>query len=427
GAVWDVCALPGHEGEGGPDGRTLLATAGYDGTVRVWDPQAGTQVGAPLAGHKGTVLAVTSVPGFGGQGRPSAGRLLVGAGEDGTIRLWDPLTGHPVGAPMTPSAVSVNQLAMGAGLGRDCVAVTGDGTVHTWSSATAALASRPFTGMASAVATSMSADRETLVLGDLSGRLHLIDSVTGARWAESAGVDNGALLAVCPLPDRAGVLAAGSNGVITAHLPEVLSGGGAAPLALRGHVGPVRALCLVQRPGRPPLLASAGNDATIRIWDLGTWAPYGDGEPFVGHDGWIWSLAAFTLPSTTGAAARLASAGADHTIRLWDPRGGGPIGSALRGHTDQVRAVVAVTAADGRTALASGGHDGTVRLWDPATAEPLHVIPLGIPVQALLPQPPEARSSERTGGGATVEVGLRTGILALDLHGSLFPGSPDPG
>lgn len=44
-----------------PDGRTLLATTS-DETVRLWDPITGTPVGDPLTGHTDGVTAVAAVP-----------------------------------------------------------------------------------------------------------------------------------------------------------------------------------------------------------------------------------------------------------------------------------------------------------------------------------------------------------------------------
>jgi WD40 repeat protein len=44
---------------------SLLASAGLDGTVRLWnmaDPGAPTPLGSPLTGHSGTIWALTSAP-----------------------------------------------------------------------------------------------------------------------------------------------------------------------------------------------------------------------------------------------------------------------------------------------------------------------------------------------------------------------------
>ena len=60
---------------------------------------------------------------------------------------------------------------------------------------------------------------------------------------------------------------------------------------------------------------------------------------------------------------RVASAGADGTVNLWDAASGRLV-ATLRGHTEPVRGVA--FAPDGRQ-LASAGDDGTVRLWDAAS------------------------------------------------------------
>jgi WD40 repeat protein len=219
---------------------------------------------------------------------------------------------------------------------------------------------------------------------------------------------------VCPLPgEPARIATAGGDGTI--GIVTIGPGQDTGPV-IQAHDGPVRALCLIGRPDGPPLLASAGNDSTIRVWDLNTGEPCGN--PLTGHHGWVWSITA--IPEQAAPAPTLASVGADGTIRLWHPAISQPAGTPLEGHTDQVRAVICAASADGRVLLISGSHDGTVRLWHPGTGALVYTIPLGIPVHALLPQPPSPRSIERTGGGTTITVGLRTGILALDIHGSLF-------
>ncbi|MFC6934249.1 WD40 repeat domain-containing protein [Actinomadura yumaensis] len=66
-----------------PHRRPLLATAGDDATVRIWDPLTGAER-CTLTGHTGEIKSICTVP------RPDGPTYLASAGTDEAVRIWDP-------------------------------------------------------------------------------------------------------------------------------------------------------------------------------------------------------------------------------------------------------------------------------------------------------------------------------------------------
>jgi WD40 repeat protein len=103
-----------------PDGKRIL-TASQDKTARLWDPETGKPIGAPLTGHAGGVLSATFSP---------DGRRIVTASEDATVRLWDAETHKPIGE-LRGHSNRVNSAAFSPD-GKVIVTASEDRTARVW-------------------------------------------------------------------------------------------------------------------------------------------------------------------------------------------------------------------------------------------------------------------------------------------------------
>ncbi|WP_437930576.1 pentapeptide repeat-containing protein [Sorangium sp. So ce291] len=180
---------------------------------------------------------------------------------------------------------------------------------------------------------------------DLTGAVFRQSTWTGGRWSDVQA--EGA--------DVSAWLAAGENELLErernlAPVPPQVQ----AEL-VSGHTEAILTIAWAHDGKR---LASAGYDYTVRLWDTGTGNELARLE---GHSSWIRAVAWHP------EGKHLASAGDDGIVRLWDTGTGNEL-ARLVGHSDSVMSVA--WHPDG-TRLASAGSDNTVRLWDPHTGNEL--------------------------------------------------------
>ena len=97
---WMRALITGHTGPvssvavGQADGRAIIVSGSNDRTVRVWDAVTGSPVGEPLTGHTGRVTSVAA-------GQADGRAIIVSGSDDRTVRVWDAVTGSPIGDPLT--------------------------------------------------------------------------------------------------------------------------------------------------------------------------------------------------------------------------------------------------------------------------------------------------------------------------------------
>jgi WD40 repeat protein/tRNA A-37 threonylcarbamoyl transferase component Bud32 len=295
-----------------PDSR-VVATAGADGAVRLWDAVTGQQR-RTLKGHTAWVSSVAFSP---------DGKTLASASADKTVKLWDTATGAQ------RRTLEEHRDVVG------CLAFAPDGkTLASGNGHWILRVANPL--------------YQFLPDSPPVGGVKLWDVVTGAELATLEGHSN-QILTLAFSPDGR-TLAGGESGQLI-RLWDV--NGRRERATLAGHRGPVFSLAF-SPDGKT--LASGSWDKTVRLWDV-----TGEKERaiFHGHREPVFALAF----SPDGKA--LATGGFDQTVRIWDTATGRER-FRINGHTAAV--VSLALAPDGQT-LATAAWDGSVKLWD-ATRPP---------------------------------------------------------
>ena len=156
-----------------PDGKTL-ASGGWFGTVRLWDPDTG--------GQKLTFDEVTSTSRRDLSFNPKIavspdGKTLVSVSWDHSIRLWDITTGE-LARSINAHSSWINSIAYSPD-GKRLVSGSWDGAIRLWDKAAGTQVRTLQAGEKEVISVAYSPDGSTFAGGNRDGSLYLWDAGTG--------------------------------------------------------------------------------------------------------------------------------------------------------------------------------------------------------------------------------------------------------
>jgi WD40 repeat protein/basic membrane lipoprotein Med (substrate-binding protein (PBP1-ABC) superfamily) len=394
-----------------PDGRRLAA-AGNDGTARVWDAVTGETL---------LSLPTGNTHGYTGIAFSPDGTRLITPGRLGTATVWDTISGKEL-LTLEGHREWVSGVAFSPD-GTQLATASEDRTVKIWDAASG-LEQKTLIGHTREVwGVAFSPDGQQVLSASSDGSVKTWDAGTGEEQAPLVENQSSPITSLALSPDGS-LLATGSFDQ-TAKLWSTATG--ELLQTLRGHTSGVAGVVFSLDGAR---LATAGIDARVKIWDTASGQ-----ELFTlnGHTDQVVGVAfSPDCVRTPGARAeqcgsRLATASWDGTVKLWNAAFSQELltlfipGASIEAFSPD------------RTRLATGSMDGSVKLWDisaafqDATLEGLSQAPAAVEILALkghletvndLAFSPDGARLATTSEDSTVKIwDLTTGAELLTLSG----------
>lgn len=320
-----------------PDG-TLVAAASGDGSIRVWNTMTGNPYGRPLfgpEGHTGKVLAVAFSP---------DGKLLASGGADKKIRLWDLPLMSLHSAPITSGVGQVRALAFTTFMGEpELVAMGDDAKVELWNPVVARMLKHLDTSPPGSL-TSLAAwpERRAFVVGGGTNERDAYTQVATEQlylW-ESASLDFRRIEII-----RTEHRVHNRSRTLGGWPPDIAKGVHA---DANGVHPDATGLCAIALSPDGETVATGSRSGEMRVWKLSE--PLETATVLSGHREPVTGLA------WNPDGSLLASAGA--ALRIWEPTT-----RVSRIIVDHTAALTGVQFSPDGTLIATSSRDNTVRIW----------------------------------------------------------------
>lgn len=277
--------------------RSRIASASDDGTVQIWDAMTGRRSANAYRGHSGGVSALAWSP---------DNKRIASAGVDSTVQIWE--------------VSNIRKASIYRGHSEKVTAVA-------WS---------PITKASSHGQTSY------LASSSVDNSVQVWEATSGRRISLFRGHTQ-AVLALAWSPDGQYIATTGED--MTVQVWQATTGNSVHIYRNHSH----EVLALAWSPNGK-YIASGGADQVVQVWEATT------GDPVFTYHGHQFTVSALAWsPDST----RIASASYDRTVHIWDAASGYNAIS-YPGHSNWIHALA--WSPDGQR-IASAGGDKTVQIW----------------------------------------------------------------
>jgi WD40 repeat protein len=328
------------------DGERLVTTSG-DGTIRIWNSISGNPIGIPIARRgKWPTYAVFSLD---GQHIISA---WITKNQNVDLIIWDTQTGQAVGKPIVGHTDMINSISVSP-VGSRFASGSADGTIRVWDAHTQQQIVPAMKADSIVSSVSFTHNGKLIVSGTWRGTVQTWDAHSGVAVGFPMSGHGEGVAGIAISPDDKIIASASGDRTIrlwNASTKKQINN------PLRGHSGPVTSLAFSQKGDK---IVSASSDRTVRIWNVRNQEEAT--PPLTGHTDEINSV------RFSPHGMQIASASNDNTIRIWNNKKESQVlpNPLMRGHGK----TTALTFDSSGMLIAAGYSDGVIKIFNSRTGQ----------------------------------------------------------